>query len=61
MNSLIQNRNFGGSSPTFTNIDYDKLKEFINKNNALIIDVRSKEELAATGIIPHSQNIPRII
>jgi len=36
------------------------LKEFINQNEVIIIDVRTKEELAATGTLPNSYNIPRV-
>lgn len=58
-NLPIQDRNFAGSStPTVTNIGYDQLKTFIQRNEALIIDVRSKDELAATGVLPNSYNIP---
>jgi len=37
------------------------LKDFINQNDVLIIDVRTKEELAATGVLPNSHNIPRVL
>ncbi|XP_026821986.1 rhodanese domain-containing protein CG4456-like isoform X2 [Rhopalosiphum maidis] len=57
--SLIQNRSFAGTSPPLiTDINYEKLKDFINQNDVLIIDVRTKEELAATGVLPNSYNIP---
>jgi len=58
---LIQNHSFAGiSPPIITGINYEKLKEFINQNNVLIIDVRTKEELAATGVLPNTCNIPRV-
>ncbi|CAH1735992.1 rhodanese domain-containing protein CG4456-like [Aphis gossypii] len=57
--SIIQNRSFAGTSPPIiTDINYERLKEFINQNDALIIDVRTKEELATTGVLPNSYNIP---
>ncbi|CAI6362496.1 unnamed protein product [Macrosiphum euphorbiae] len=57
--SLIQNRSFAGTSPPLiTDINYERLKKFINQNEVLIIDVRTKEELAATGVLPNSYNIP---
>ncbi|XP_015376032.1 PREDICTED: heat shock protein 67B2-like isoform X1 [Diuraphis noxia] len=57
--SLIQNCSFADtSSPIIADINYEKLKELINQNEVLIIDVRTKEELAATGVLPNSSNIP---
>lgn len=57
--SLFQNRNFANSSPTnITEINAEQLKEFIIQNEALIIDVRTKKELVATGVLPNSLNIP---
>ncbi|XP_060873745.1 rhodanese domain-containing protein CG4456-like [Metopolophium dirhodum] len=57
--SLIQNRSFAGTSPPLiTDINYERFKKFINQNEVLIIDVRTKEELAATGVLPNSYNIP---
>lgn len=51
--------NFSSTSlPSITDINYERLKEFINQNEVLIIDVRTKEELAATGVLPNSYNIP---
>lgn len=44
--------------PQITTINYERLMEMINQNKALIIDVRTKEELTATGVIPKSFNIP---
>lgn len=56
---MIQHRNFSDiATPNITNINSNGLKEFIVQNEALIIDVRTKEELAATGVIPNSHNIP---
>lgn len=55
------NKNCGfacDSQPTVPTINYEQLKEFINENKVLIIDVRIKEEIALTGIIPNSSNIP---
>ncbi|XP_015376040.1 PREDICTED: heat shock protein 67B2-like isoform X2 [Diuraphis noxia] len=58
--SLIQNCSFADtSSPIIADINYEKLKELINQNEVLIIDVRTKEELAATGVLPNSSNIPQ--
>jgi len=55
----MQNHGFSGISPPFiTNINYEQLNKFIAQNDSLIIDVRTKEELAATGILPNSINIP---
>jgi len=57
--SLIKIRNFADTSASLvTNINYEQLKEFIVQNKGLIIDVRTKDELAATGVIPNSHNIP---
>jgi len=57
--SPMRNRNFAGTpSPSVTNINYEQLKKFIVENKASIIDVRNKDELAATGVIPNSHNIP---
>ncbi|XP_025199065.1 rhodanese domain-containing protein CG4456-like isoform X2 [Melanaphis sacchari] len=57
--SLIQSRSFSATSqPLITEINYEKLKELMNQNDVLIIDVRTKEELAATGVLPNSYNIP---
>ncbi|XP_050441071.1 rhodanese domain-containing protein CG4456-like [Adelges cooleyi] len=39
------------------NIDYDKLLVLIDLST-LIIDVREKKELAETGVLPNSINIP---
>lgn len=39
------------------NIDFDKLLVLINLST-LIIDVREKKELAETGVLPNSINIP---
>lgn len=59
---IQQNCSLGSTSPPLiTNIDYDNFKRFIEQNNALIIDVRTKEELAATGVLPNSYNIPSIL
>jgi rhodanese-related sulfurtransferase len=56
-----QSRKIGGKfSPVIKEINYEQLKKFINSNEALIIDVRNKEELAATGVLPNSYNIPRM-
>lgn len=56
---MIQNRNFSDILTTnITNINSEQLKEFIVQNEALIIDVRTREELAATGVLPNSHNIP---
>lgn len=41
-----------------TNIDYEQMKKFISQNEVLVIDVRTKEELAETGVLPNSYNIP---
>lgn len=41
-----------------TNIDYEQMKKFTGQNEVLIIDVRTKEELAETGVLPNSYNIP---
>jgi len=43
-----------------TDINYERLKEFMKHNEVLIIDVRTKEELAVTGVLPYSYNIPRM-
>jgi len=56
---LMQNHGFSGiSPPLITNINYEQLNKFIAQNDSLIIDVRTKKELAATGILPNSINIP---
>lgn len=56
----IQNR-FAGTSPTsIKELNYEQLKKYINHNDTLIIDVRTKKELAETGILPNSHNIPRM-
>lgn len=57
-----QSQNIGGiSSPIINEMNYEQLKKCINQNEALIIDVRNKEELAATGVLPNSYNIPRML
>lgn len=56
---IQQNRSFVNiSPPSISEIDYEHFKKFIDQNDALIIDVRSKEELATTGVLPNSHNIP---
>lgn len=57
--SLITKCSFAGASvPMIVNIDYEQMKKFINQNEVLVIDVRTKEELAETGVLPNSYNIP---
>lgn len=61
--SLIQYYNFThtsppGSPPSIKEVNYEQLKEYINQNEALIIDVRTKKELVETGVLPNSYNIP---
>lgn len=41
-----------------TNIDYEQMQKFISQNEVLVIDVRTREELAETGVLPNSYNIP---
>lgn len=56
---MYQNRGFAEDSlPSVQNISYGQLKEFLNENKVLIIDVRIKEEIASTGVLPSSSNIP---
>ncbi|XP_050429382.1 uncharacterized protein LOC126838750 isoform X2 [Adelges cooleyi] len=45
------------TTPIMNNIDFDKLLVLINLST-LIIDVREKKELAETGVLPNSINIP---
>lgn len=42
----------------YENVDYDGLLKKMDQK-AFIIDVREKHELAATGSLPNSINIPR--
>lgn len=38
---------------------YEEVKNVCNRPEVYLIDVRSKDEIAATGTIPCSINIPR--
>lgn len=42
----------------YENVDYDGLLAKINRKS-LVIDVRENHELASTGSLPNSINIPR--
>jgi len=43
----------------YENVDYEGLLSKMNQNNSYVIDVRERSELAATGSLPNSINIPR--
>lgn len=44
----------------YENVDYDGLLEKMDRKS-VVIDVRESHELAATGSLPNSINIPRNI
>lgn len=57
--SLITKSSFACASvPVITNIENEQMKKFIGQSEVLVIDVRTKEELAETGVLPNSYNIP---
>lgn len=59
LSSSIQNNSLASPvHPPIPTVSYEQLKEIIEHNTALIIDVRTKNELAETGVIPNSLNIP---